>query len=83
MKVKDLIDRLNDNYKPDDLLIVAYWDKEGVEGYAEVTLTDDQWTDIVSEQTANESIHLENYGEELQQIASEVGQSIHEEEEGE
>lgn len=79
MKVKDLIDRLNDNYKPDDLLIVAYWDKSGVEGYAEVTLTDDQWTDIVSEQTANESIHLENYGEELQQIASEVGQSIHDE----
>ena len=83
MKVKDLIDRLNDNYKPDDLLIVEYWDKSGVEGYAEVTLTDDQWTDIVSEQTAYDSIHLESYGEELQQIALEVGKSIHEEEEGE
>jgi hypothetical protein len=78
-KVKDLIEQLNRDLKPDDQIIVAYWDKETVEQYAEVTLTDDQWTDIVAEQSAHESIELENYGATLQDIASEVGQSIYDE----
>jgi hypothetical protein len=82
MRVKELIEQLK-YYKPDDEIIVAYWDKSTVEGYAEVTLTDDQWTDIVAEQDSYEAIDLERFGETLQEIASEVGQSIHDEPEGE
>ena len=79
MRVKDLIDQLNRDLKPDDQIIVAYWDKATVEQYAEVTLTDDQWTDIVAEQDSYESVELDNYGATLQDIALEVGQSIHDE----
>jgi len=81
MKVRDLIEQLNRDLKPDDQIIVAYWDKATVEQYAEVTLTDDQWTDIVAEQDSYEAIDLERFGETLQEIASEVGQSIDEESE--
>lgn len=83
MKVKDLIAQLNRDLKPDDLIIVAYWDKETVEQYAEVTLTDDQWTDIVAEQSAYESIELDKYGETLQDLAIDRGTSIYEGEENE
>ncbi len=31
MKVKDLIEQLQRDYKPEDSLLVAYWDKEYVE----------------------------------------------------
>jgi hypothetical protein len=79
MKVKDLIDRLNENHKPDEQIIVAYWDKETVESYAEVTLTDDQWTDIVAENEAHEPIGFERVSDNLQESASEVGQSIYDE----
>ena len=81
MKVRDLIEQLNRDLKPDDQIIVAYWDKATVEQYAEVTLTDDQWTDIVAEQDSYEAIDLERFSETLQEIASEVGQSIDEESE--
>jgi hypothetical protein len=83
MRVKELIEQLNRDLKPDDQIIVAYWDKATVEQYAEVTLTDDQWTDIVAEQNSYESIELERFGETLQDIAMEVGQSIHDEPEEE
>jgi hypothetical protein len=83
MKVKDLINRLNEYYSPDDQLIVAYWDKDGVQGSANVILTDDQWTDIIAEQEAYESVDLDRYGETLQDIALEVGQPTEEEEEEE
>jgi hypothetical protein len=53
MKVKNLIEQLQE-YSPDTELIVAYWDKETVEGYASgwgeqdrLVLTDDQWLDVV------------------------------------
>ena len=53
MKVKNLIEQLQ-AYTPDTELIVAYWDKETVEGYASgwgeqdrFVLTDDQWLDVV------------------------------------
>jgi hypothetical protein len=36
MKVKDLIEQLQRDYKPEDNLLVAYWDKE----YAETALED-------------------------------------------
>jgi hypothetical protein len=53
MKVKNLIEQLQ-AYTPDTELIVAYWDKETIEGYASgwgeqdrFVLTDDQWLDVV------------------------------------
>lgn len=78
MKVKDLIARLNESFKPNDELIVAYWDKEIVEGYSDVTLTDNQWIDIVAESEIYEPIEFEMFGEKLQQTALEVGKSIYE-----
>jgi len=36
MKVKELIEQLQRDYKPEDQLLVAYWDKE----YAETALED-------------------------------------------
>lgn len=48
MKVKDLLVKLEE-YDPDTELIVAYWDKETVEGYTdELTLSEDQWKQVVS-----------------------------------
>jgi len=79
MKVRDLIEQLNRDLKPDDQIIVAYWDKATVEQYAEVTLTDDQWTDLVAEQDSYEPYELDKYGGLLQDLAGEVGQSIHDE----
>ena len=78
MKVKDLIARLSEYQQPDDEIIVAYWDKETVEGYSEVTLTDNQWIDIVAESEIYEPIEFEMFGEKLQQTALEVGKSIYE-----
>lgn len=53
MKVKDLIEQLK-TYDDDTDLIVAYWDKETIEGYASgwgekdrVALADSQWSDVV------------------------------------
>ena len=34
MKVKELLEQLAE-YQPDDELIVAYWDRETIEGYTD------------------------------------------------
>jgi hypothetical protein len=82
MKVKDLIDRLNRDFNnPDEEILVAYWDKFTVQQYAGVTLSNNQWTDIVAEQEAHDPIQFEQYGEVLQEIADEVGTKYEEEEE--
>ena len=54
MKVKDLIEQLKE-YDGEQELIVAYWDKETVEGYGsgwtkevDLSLTDEQWFDVVA-----------------------------------
>lgn len=47
MLVKDIIKQLQENYQPDDELIVAYWDKQIVEGFADVVLTDDGWGEVI------------------------------------
>jgi hypothetical protein len=72
MKVSDLIDQLS-QYQPNDQIIVAYWDKETVEVFSEVTLTDEKWIDIVAENEAHEPIEFDMFGEKLQEIAMEVG----------
>ena len=48
MKVSRLIEELKE-YDPETELIVAYWDKETIEGYTDdLTLTPDQWSEVVS-----------------------------------
>lgn len=48
MKVSQLLEQLKD-YDPETELIVAYWDKETIEGYTnDLTLTPDQWSEVVS-----------------------------------
>ena len=55
MKVKTLIEQLKE-YDPETELLVAYWDKDCVEGYGtdyrdedetDMTLTDEQWLALV------------------------------------
>ena len=54
MKVKDLIEQLK-YYKPDDELLVAYWDKEFAETAFDsddnVTISDELWAQAVSNAT--------------------------------
>jgi hypothetical protein len=52
MKVKDLIEQLKRDYKPEDKLLVAYWDKEYVETALEEKLEgkpypDEAWEDAI------------------------------------
>ena len=49
MKVSELIKQLK-SYKPDDVLLVAFWDKEFVEtSFDSVTISDDLWLEAVKE----------------------------------
>ena len=49
MKVSELIEQLK-SYKPDDVLLVAFWDKEFVEtSFDSVTISDDLWLEAVKE----------------------------------
>ena len=42
MKVRELINYLSENYKPDDAVVVAWWDRE----YFDTSdLTPEQWVD--------------------------------------
>jgi len=53
VKVKELIEQLK-AYDGEQELLVAYWDKETVEGYGsgwtketDLSLTDEQWSELV------------------------------------
>jgi hypothetical protein len=52
MKVSELIEQLKD-YKPDDVLLVAFWDKEFAETSFDsekgITISDDLWLEAVKE----------------------------------
>jgi hypothetical protein len=45
MKVSEAISMLDKYYKPDDDIVIAWWDKEWAER-AVKPLTDDQWTEV-------------------------------------
>lgn len=72
MLVKDLIKQLEE-YKPDDELIVAYWDKETVEGYTEdLTLTLDQWSEVIFEYENGEFHWQSSAAEDFVDLANKV-----------
>lgn len=71
MLVKDLLAQL-EQYKPDDELIVAYWDKETIEGYDDFTLTDDQWSEVVSEYENGEFYWQSSAAEDFVDLANKV-----------
>jgi len=41
MKVRELMNYLNENYKPDDAIVVAWWDQSHFD--AAENLTQDEW----------------------------------------
>ena len=78
MKVKDLIEQLQ-AYDGKQELIVAYWDKETVEGYGsgwggkkDLTLTDDQWEEVVESYENGEWHWQGSAAEDFVEIASRV-----------
>jgi len=73
MKVSKLIEYLQRDYAPDTELLVAYWDKETVEGYTEdLTLTDDQWSDVVDRYEDGEYFWQSSAAENFVDLANEV-----------
>ena len=56
MIVEQLIRQL-ERYPRDEELYVEYWDKETAEANAEVTLTDEEWEDVVYRMEENELYH--------------------------
>jgi hypothetical protein len=75
MKVKDLIEQLK-YYKPDDELLVAYWDKEFAETAFDsddnVTISDELWAKAVS--NANNADYWQNCGSD--EICDQVKQLV-------
>jgi hypothetical protein len=72
MKVKNLIEQLT-AYSPDTELLVAYWDKECVEGYKDgLTLTDEQWEEVVDKYEDGEWSFQSSAAEDFVDLANEV-----------
>ena len=68
MLVEQLIRRL-ERYPRDEEIYVEYWDKWTAEANAEVTLTDEEWEDVVYRMEENElyngtSSYLSDYCQE-------------------
>jgi hypothetical protein len=47
MKIKDAIRMLNEYYKPDDEVAIAWWDKDSAESLVNNELTSEEWTGII------------------------------------
>lgn len=72
MKVKELLEQLA-QYQPDDELIVAYWDKETIEGYTDdLTLTLDQWSEVVFQYENGEYHWQSSAAEDFVDLANKV-----------
>ena len=78
MKVKNLIEQLQ-AYTPDTELIVAYWDKETVEGYASgwgekdrFVLSETQWSLVVDRYEDGEWHFQSSAAEDFVEIAEKV-----------
>lgn len=56
MKVSEAIAMLSKHYKPEDDIIIAWWDKEGGDFYADKPLTPEAWKDVVDSLEFEESL---------------------------
>lgn len=72
MKVRDLVSQLQLSYLPDDEVIVAYWDKEIVEGFSMLSLSETQWSLVVEDSESGEWNWQSSAGETLIEIAEKV-----------
>jgi hypothetical protein len=72
MKVRDLVSQLQLNYLPDDEVIVAYWDKQIVEGFSMLSLSETQWSLVVEDSESGEWNWQSSAGETLIEIAEKV-----------
>ncbi len=71
MIVKDLIEQLQ-AYTPDTELIVAYWDKETIEGYGAPSLSKTQWSLVVENYEDGEWHFQSSAAEDFVEIAQGV-----------
>ena len=71
MKVKDLIEQLS-AYDQETELVVAYWDKEIVEGFSMLSLSETQWSLVVEDSESGEWNWQSSAGETLIEIAEKV-----------
>jgi hypothetical protein len=72
MKVRELVSQLQLNYLPDDEVIVAYWDKQIVEGFSMLSLSETQWSLVVEDSESGEWNWQSSAGETLIEIAEKV-----------
>ena len=47
MRVKDIRQMLK-AYKPDDELVIGWWDREWFDGFAKKKMTEEQWDEVFS-----------------------------------
>lgn len=72
MKVKTLLEQLKE-YDGETDLIVAYWDKETVEGYTDgLEMTTDQWQEVVDRYEDGEFHWQGSAAEDFVEIAEQV-----------
>jgi len=71
MKVKDLKAQL-EAYTDETELIVAYWDKETVEGYGAPTMSETQWSLVVEAYEDGEWHWQGSAGDDFVEIAEKV-----------
>lgn len=71
MKVKDLIEQLS-AYDKETELVVAYWDKETVEGYGSPELSETQWSLVVDDYESGEWGWQSTAAEEFVEIAERI-----------
>lgn len=67
MRVKEIIERLQRDYKPDTQLVVLWWDKEGFDRRDDddMELTVEKWDELVQEFEWEPTVHEERLGEDL------------------
>jgi hypothetical protein len=72
VKVKDLIQQLNDHYKPEDDIFLISWDKTFGAGMTEDgVLSDEQWETAVALMEFREHRDMENVNGEMTELIRE------------
>ena len=71
MKVKTLLEQLS-AYEPETELLVAYWDKECIEGYVGKLLTDEQFGQVCDKYEDGEWYFQSSAAEDFTDLANEV-----------